>query len=276
MGHVSRRTCAPRGSDNKCMKLETYTPTKLLRPFVKCFEIVECDEDILNTMLPDTSLIMGFRYKGITKYLSNKTENELPFAVLAGIRRSVQIMKDSRNTGNLLVIFNSAGANAFIKEPLHHMFGEVVSLNELDNFRRLGEAEDKLCMAASDESRIRIVEQFLISKLYDHKPDNLVSVAISTIRSYNGMIKIEDLAKSLFISLDAFEKKFRRAVGASPKQICNIVRMNTLIQNIENSRLTDSALEAGFYDQARFNKHFKVFTGQTPSEFLKNAALKDQ
>lgn len=252
------------------MTLNTYLPTGFLRPFVKCYIIVDCDETVLNTMLPDTSLIMGFRYKGTTKYITDDLENSLPFAVVAGLRKSVQLMRDSDNTANLLVIFNAAGANAFIREPLHQLFGEITPLNDFSDFKELNEIEDKLCGAASDKKRIELVEQFLLSKLYNYKTDPLVSHALHIIKSHNGFVRVKDLADQLFISIDAFEKRFRQKAGASPKQICKIIRMNAAIQNLQNNKFIETALEAGYYDQAHFAKDFKLFTGQTPTEFLNN------
>ncbi|MFT3822805.1 MAG: helix-turn-helix transcriptional regulator [Chitinophagaceae bacterium] len=254
------------------MILETFIPTERLRPFVKAYVIVDCDETIVNSMFPDTSLVVGFRYKGTTKYLTD-TENSLPFAVVAGLRKSIQLMKDDANTGNLLVIFNTAGATAFFKEPLHCIFGEVLPLSEFANYRALNQIEDSLCSAISDEQRIRIVERFLISKLSNHNQDKLVDAAIQIITANNGLIKVKELADKLFISIDAFEKRFRKVTGATPKQFSYIVRMNMIVGSINNKSLAQTALDAGYYDQAHFSKDFKLFTGQTPADFLKRPAL---
>lgn len=236
------------------MFLETYTPTALLQPFVKSYIVVDCSEAMLNSMLPDTSLIMGFRYKGTTRYITDETERALPFAVVAGLRKSIQLMKDAEHTANLLVIFHTAGASAFIKEPLHQLFGEIVSLDDCTGFKALGEIEERLCEAGSDIQRIQIVEEFLISRLYHAQTDALVSGAVQIINSHKGYIRVKDLAARLHISIDAFEKRFRRTVGATPKQLCNIVRMNSIVHNIHNNRLVETALEAGYYDQAHFSK----------------------
>src|SRR5690606_13431131 len=144
------------------MILETFIPTEKLKPFVKCYIILDCDETIVNSMLPGTSLTLGFRYKGTTKYSTDR-ENTLPFAVVAGLRKSIQLMKDDTNTGNLLVIFNTEGAAAFFKEQFHDTFGEVLSLDEFSNFKELNALEDSLCEAKTNEQRIQIIESFLLT-----------------------------------------------------------------------------------------------------------------
>jgi AraC-type DNA-binding domain-containing proteins len=256
------------------MILETFMPTERLKPFVKCYIVVDCDKTMVNTMLPDTSLIVGFRFKGSTKYITD-TENTLPFAVVAGLRKSIQLMKDERGTGNVLVVFRTSGAAAFFREPLHDMFGEVLSLNEFSNFNVLSRLEDRLCEAKSSQDRINIVETFLLEKLCDHKQDALVAHAINIINTHKGFIRIRDLAAKLCISIDPFEKRFRRATGATPKHFCYIVRMNTILAELNDRSLAQTAAQAGYYDQAHFTKDFKLFTGKTPLEFLKNPLPRD-
>lgn len=251
------------------MRLETYTPSPPLRPFVKNYIIVECDEPIVNSMLPDTSIIMGLRFKGTTQYITH-TENKLPFAVVAGLRRSIQLMKDEADTSNFLIVFHTAAVNAFIREPLHELFGEIASLQELTGFNGLNELEDRLCTAVSDGQRIQAVERFLTSRLQHHKRDDLVEEAVRIIRSQKGFIRVRELASRLYISIDALEKRFQRTTGASPKQFCYIVRMNAALHDIREKSLVETALDAGYYDQAHFTKDFKVFTGQSPTDFLKN------
>jgi AraC-like DNA-binding protein len=221
-------------------------------------------------MLPGTSLIMGFRYRGSTQYVENGVARALPFSVVAGLRKSIQFMRDAAGTANLLVIFNEAGASVFLEEPLFHLFGEIIALHDCEGFKAVGELEEKLSLAAGGMERITLVEQFLLAKLNRRQADPLVLNAMQLIREHQGFIKIKALAARLHISLDAFEKRFRRVAGASPKQFANIVRMNALVSNIRHQNFIEAALDAGYYDQAHFNKDFKLFTGQTPTDFLKN------
>jgi methylphosphotriester-DNA--protein-cysteine methyltransferase len=93
------------------------------------------------------------------------------------------------------------------------------------------------------------------------------------IRSTNGNIKIRNLAASMAISIDPFEKRFRRIVGVSPKQFADTIRLRTLIKQYSASEnLTGIALEAGYFDQAHFIKDFRTFTGLAPQQFFRSAA----
>jgi AraC-like DNA-binding protein len=97
--------------------------------------------------------------------------------------------------------------------------------------------------------------------------------ALQKIQAANSIVRIKELAGFLCISYDAFEKRFRKTVGTSPKQFSSIVRMKTIISKRPQSHtLFDLAIDAGYFDQAHFNKDFKLFTGQTPTDFFKAAS----
>ena len=243
-------------------------PSDNLKPYVKCYIVVDCNMTMVNRMFPHTSVIMGFRFRGTTKYIT-QTENTLPFAVIAGLRKSIQLMKDEAGTSNLLVIFHTAKVASFFKEPIHLLFDEVIALNEMNYFNDVNEIEDKLCSAATDQQRIQVLEDFLIKRI---KPteDHLIYEGTKIISSSQGIVRIKDITNKLNISIDAFEKRFRKMVGCSPKQFSYIIRMNSAINSLENQSIAQTALNAGYYDQSHFVKDFKIFTGQTPSEFLKS------
>jgi AraC-like DNA-binding protein len=180
-------------------------------------------------------------------------------------------MHYSGHSGNLLVIFKEGGAQAFLKEPLHMLFDQSVALTDLTWYENLACIEDELGGAQSHDERIAHVEQFLLSRLRPAKPDLLVAAALQDIHQAQGTLRIKLLADKLCISQDAFEKRFRRVVGVSPKVFSSIVRMKSILhKGLNEMRLAEAAFDAGYFDQPHFNKDFKLFTGQTPGEFLKS------
>jgi AraC-like DNA-binding protein len=161
------------------------------------------------------------------------------------------------------------GAAPFLKQPLHELFRDSVSL---DNFMLRSELlclEDQLAEAGTDKQRITAVEQFLIKRMTSTEPDKLVLAALALIHKSKGNIRIKDLSDQLHISQSPLEKRFRQVVGATPKKIASIVRLKNVIRHYDpDGSLTELAYEAGFYDQAHFIKEFKAFTGDTPENFF--------
>lgn len=253
------------------MKMERHLPIAVLRPFVKAFLLIESSEGMENTTLPDTSVVMSFRVKGAVSHITQTLTNQLPEAALSGLRKSARLLKYEPNTANLLVVFQEGGATAFFKTPLHELFEAQQPLDDVIRLHKIREVEERLSEAADDQQRIAIVEAFLLAGLRTQSPDLLVSHAVQQIKDTNGNIKIKALAADLFISHDAFEKRFRRSVGSTPKQFSAIVRLRHLLDHYsEAESLTEAAYNAGYFDQAHFIKDFKAFTGQTPQAFFKN------
>lgn len=251
------------------MNLERYQPTDWLRPFVRTFLIIESEDGIANRVLPDTAMVMAFRYKGLVLN-GQEQRNPLSSSVLTGLQHSSRLLTYANHTATLLVLFREGGAAAFFREPLYELFGGSLPLDALMPARKLAEVEDRLAGANDNRERISIIEQFLHSKLKWPSPDPLLIHAVATIQADQGSTVIHQLAQSLHISQDAFEKRFRRAVGTTPKQFARIIRFRHLIRIYKpGQHLTDLAYEGNYFDQAHFIKDFRSFTGQTPQDFFR-------
>ena len=252
------------------MKIVDLIPTEQLKPFIKTYRIIESQDEMVNRVLPNTSLAIAFRCKGNVTYIRENHHDKLPISTISGIRKSVRLINYSKDTTTIVVQFKEAGVKAFFKEPLHELFEESVSLDNFVPQQKIAIIEELLAEAKTNNQKIAIIEQFLLSGLHDYKPDKLISAAIAIIQYKKGIIKIKELTDTLCISQDAFEKRFRKTVGSSPKQFCYVVRLQSIInQKQSHQNLIDLAFDAGYFDQSHFNKDFRLFTGQTPSEFFK-------
>lgn len=254
------------------MKFETYTPSNLLKPFIKTYTIIESQDEIYNRILPDTSFALAFRLNGQISYLNEINKTLLPTVAFSGLKKSVRLIEYAPHSAAIIVLFTETGVPAFSKQPLYELFEQSISLDNFFPTSEISEVEEHLAESSSILSKIRIVEEFLLSKIIYQNPDKLVSEAISKIKSAKGNLRIKELANSLHISQDAFEKRFRKITGATPKQFSYIVKMNAVINlNSLSPSFLDMAIENGFYDQAHFIKDFKIFTGQTPTAFFSSS-----
>ena len=251
------------------MKFNTYIPCDILKPFVKSFAIEESTTESTYKILPDINLVIGFQYKGRLSLMQNNSEIPLSISGVSGLSDQSRIFKNSPDIGTVLIFFKEAGAAQFFKQPVHDLFRESISL---DNFMLRSELlclEEKLAEATTDRQRIATVEQFLINQMTTTEPDKLVLAALSLIHKNKGNIRIKVLTEQLYISQSSLEKRFRQAVGASPKKFASIVRLQNVIHQCNTiSSLTELGYEAGFYDQAHFIKEFKALTGDTPEKFF--------
>lgn len=253
------------------MRYETFIPREQLRPFVRLFAISESPDEQVYNVLPGTEVVMGFQYQGVLYHQRQNSNSLLTSSGITGILNSNRFFRNSADTGSVLVYFREGGAGAFFDQPVHELFNESISLENLMLRSELLVLEEQLREAVSDRKRIDILEDFLVCLLRETKPDLLVSAAVALIFEQKGQLRISELAKQLNISQSPLEKRFRKLIGTSPKKFSTIVRLKHTIRYFNpDEPLTTAGFNAGFYDQAHFIKEFKSLTSQTPEDFFRN------
>ena len=250
------------------MKFDKYFPTDQLKPYIKYFVVSENELENEYKVFPSSGLVIGFQYKGQLATIKENTESILTSAGITGITDGYKIFKNSANIGTVLIYFTETGFSHFASPPANKLFNLSLSLDDVFNKNKVTEVEEKLSIATTDKHRIKVVEQFLVSQLKDIESDKLIIEAVKLIYQSNGTIRIKELNEKLFISQSPFEKRFRKVVGTSAKKFASIVRFNTVLDNLNNTKsLTEICYENNFFDQAHFIKDFKQFTGVTPENF---------
>jgi AraC-like DNA-binding protein len=251
------------------VKFQVHLPCDPLLPYVKHLVISENEADSTYKVLPDTALVIGFQYRGKLAYLENNNETPLTSAGITGLMDTYRVFHNTAGVGSVLVIFRENGAARLLKTPLHELFGKSISLENFFEHNRLRELEEKLVSASDDQSRISLVEQFLLGHLNERSVDLLVSRALGYIHASKGTIRMSELAKLLHTSASPLEKRFRQEIGASPKKFATIVRARNVMAAMEKGNQNYAGYLSAFYDQAHFIKDFKKFAAVTPEQYLK-------
>lgn len=258
------------------MHASSYAPSERLRPFVRAFVVVETIAAAPSALLPAPHLVAAFRYRGSAEQLVAGGARPIPDAAISGVATALRRLRTSANGGVIVAQFRAAGAAAFFEAPLHELAGATFDLDALVSRAALAELTERLAAAATLAARVALVDDFLWAR-YDPQraaPDPLVARAVAAIHSARGAIRIGALAKQLGISRDPLEKRFRRTVGASPKQLASIVRLASVIAAYRpGASLTQLAYAAGYFDQSHFIHDFRAATGDSPERFLRTTAF---
>nr|WP_217645604.1 helix-turn-helix transcriptional regulator [Thermophagus xiamenensis] len=222
---------------------------------------------MINRVMPNINLAIVFTLRGQIAFLNHDKYDPLPSAIVSGVRKTARNINYKENSKSLIVLFTEMGASSFFNIPLSELYEQSISLEYLIDKDIIQSVEENLNIAKSDFERIKILDELFLNKLKKRDLDLLIYKAVLEISAAKGNIRIKELSQKLFISIDAFEKRFRKSVGCTPKQFSSLIRLKSIIQTHRPKNLIDLALENGFYDQAHFIKEFKLFTGLTPSEF---------
>lgn len=250
------------------MRFDIVIPSAKLRPYVTQIAISEDGKEQTYKIFPSLGLVVGFQFKGRLSILNGSVESRLSPSGITGISDSFKIFKNSAGIGTILVFFNETGFAQFSSCPAQELFNQSVSLDNLFDKRKVSAVEEKLALALTDNERVRAVEIFLEEQLKEKEEDRLIVKAVSLIYGFRGSMKIKELLQQLHISQSAFEKRFRKLVGTTPKKFASIVRFNTVLKDLgQEKSLTEICYDNNFFDQAHFIKDFKQYTGDSPENF---------
>jgi AraC-like DNA-binding protein len=251
------------------MQVRRFTPTAALEPYVRGFTVVEAHVETTRVLVPDAAIVIGFRYGGEARLVDGATFQRVPDVAFTGMLTRARHMRTSAGGGIVLAAFNEGGASAFFAEPLHELFGCTLALDDLLPQSEIERTRSRVASARNDAERIAILEERLLARLAPGPADPIVSAAVRAIRAARGSLRIGALAGALDIGQDALEKRFRRRVGASPKQLASILRLHHAVTSYRpGASLSRLALDAGYFDQAHFNRELRAVTGESPQKFF--------
>ncbi len=252
------------------MQVTSIAPSPRLAPFIDRFTIVESRDEVTRTLLPERGLVLGVRYAGAASVVGDPGVTRLADTVVTGILGAARRMRTHAGSGIVLALFGTTGAARFLAPPLHELFGATVPLDDLIPRAEVQRLSERVAAQPDHGRRVAVLEQFLVGRLSGAAPDPIASAAVAAIDAARGSLRISALARSLGISQDPLEKRFRRAVGASPKHLALLTRLSHAIDlGRRGSSWSRVAHEAGYFDQSHLIRDFRAVTGQAPARFFR-------
>ncbi|ABG58374.1 helix-turn-helix domain-containing protein [Cytophaga hutchinsonii] len=133
----------------------------------------------------------------------------------------------------------------------------------------------QLTAAPDPESLIACMSDGVAALIGLNKPphNDRIQQAIKQIIETEGRMRISDLSEAVCLSERTLERNFLGEVGLSPKQFAKIIQFQSSLTKLTDANaetLTAIGLDSGFTDQSHFIRVFKQYTGQTPSQYIKN------
>ena len=100
-----------------------------------------------------------------------------------------------------------------------------------------------------------------------------IEAAAEMIRNSHGRASIPSIARHAAMSQSALERHFRAAVGATPKKLSRLARLQHVCRLWDTGKsLTEIAFAAGYADQSHMIHDFRLFTGASPEEFFRSTS----
>jgi AraC-like DNA-binding protein len=267
-----RRDWAANRHVGGAMRVYQQNPRPALLPFIQTFKVVEFSAFHRDVHLPEPGTVAAFSFRGGCRLDDGRTA---PRAAFTGVYETLRGHEHSEDHGVLLTTFSPTGATALLPPALGELAGTTTPLADVlgrpQEFERL---HQQLAEAEDHGRRVRILEEFLLTRLCPSAPDPLVTAAVAWLQRSTGSHRIGDLAKYIGLSQSALERRFRRTVGMSPKKFASLLRFRRAVRLRERGMsLTVAAHDAGYFDQSHFISDFRRVTGSAPGAFLHKPSI---
>lgn len=93
----------------------------------------------------------------------------------------------------------------------------------------------------------------------------------------NGTIRIGQIVSQTGYSESYINQVYHEKLGMSPKTFCKIIQFQKALDVLNYGpieKMTDLAVNLGYYDQPQFTRDFKKYAGMTPKQYLRKIQQK--
>jgi AraC-like DNA-binding protein len=169
------------------------------------------------------------------------------------------------------------GAAALVRTPMSELVDLTIDLRDAVG-RLAGELGERCADAAATSpsssainaaATVNAVVSWTTRCLRDHRLDPAVRWTTASIRNARGAVAVDAIASQLGLSRPRLASRFREHVGVTPKKFARIVRFETALGLLNESKnAARTAADLNYFDQAHLYRDFAEFAGMTPGAFL--------
>ncbi|HEY2615077.1 MAG TPA: helix-turn-helix domain-containing protein [Chthoniobacterales bacterium] len=260
------------------MSILKYQPRLLLRDFIelfwyRCGETPTTADETKEAILPDgcAHLVINLSENAVRLFerLDNDEVTTLSGSVFCGPRSSPYAILPAASAV-IGILFRPGGAFPFLPMPAEELRNIQLPVEHIFGMRA-GELRDRLIAEKTARRKFVLLEMFLLRHL--RQPSSLHRAVSYAIRAFetDPTQNITDVLMKIGLSERRFSRVFSEQVGLTPKQFHRVRRFQKTISSFplgDGVDWAETALNAGYYDQAHLIHEFRTFSFVTPGTFL--------
>jgi AraC-like DNA-binding protein len=250
-------------------------PHPILRPFVELIWVSTPEGSITERerMLPAVSAHLVIRLGGKPLRLFagdvDSVGDFVSHSIVGGVRDAAYLKDSSDPAPTVGVVFRPGAAGAFLGAPSDSFAG---CHTPLDAFwgREVESLRSQLEEATELERRLVIIEHALLRRL--PRIRGIDPAIVQSALLLERRRPVAKVAAALDWSHRHFIARFSASIGLSPKRYARLARFGRVLRRLERqpgTGLAEIAQDAGYADQAHFNRDFRSFAGISPGEYRK-------
>ena len=261
--------------------IQLQIPMPALRPFIQFY--AQADVSLRDPLVirpiparasPMIEFVFGDRFK--FRYCGSQDEVTTPAAALVGmLTRPHATLLHQGTFQSFVIMFQVNGLTLLFGVPSCEVTNRTYDADSVLG-KPISELEQRLGNCETFQERVCIANHFLIDRLRRAPRVDRMAFAADRILSSSGKLPSAELAWQAGIGLRQFQREFSARFGASPKLFSRIVRFQNALDTKARSSTkswTDVAHELGYHDQMHMVHDFRDFTGETPTETMRQVEL---
>jgi AraC-like DNA-binding protein len=251
------------------MRYRQIRPSPAVARFVEFYWTLEDSDpgNFVQRIVPDGRAGIIFNLDNPFESYSETGWERQPQSFFIGQITGPLLLRPRGPAAMLGVQFRPQSAAELLRTPMNELNGLTVPLDSIcAGFGGQFEAVFDLgsaarAVAAVDQILLRFAERGGAS------PDSALSLAVAALDGSNGLVRVEHLAERIGWSTRQLQRRFKSAVGISPKLFARMQRFQAALRATENSApdWVAAAVDSGYYDQSHLIGDFREFAGRTPS-----------
>jgi AraC-like DNA-binding protein len=201
---------------------------------------------------------------------SMRVDGAVRTSFVAGLMEASVVTEHEGDSHGIEVSFTPLGARMILGVPMRLFVNAAVPFEEVWG-DGASELLERLYDAPDWSARFDLLDAVLAARVARATaPPAAVDWAWRRLVHEGGRLAVHELTRELACSRRYLTKQFREHVGLAPKVTARVLRFQRAVELLESGgpQLERIALSCGYYDQAHFNRDFRVFAGSTPTEFL--------
>jgi AraC-like DNA-binding protein len=259
----------------------TRSPIPVLRPFVALVWASDSPvagmyaQPVREHVLPTGSMHLVFRLTDYPLRILGPDASARPQPVgssmIGGVRSRFYVRELAAPSCSVGAVLRPGAAALLFGVSADHLAERHTPLEDVwgasaDRLR------EQLLEARTAEEKLAILEAALAARLpHVHSLHPAIAAVLDQM---DALPSIEAAVRRSGISHRLFVAHFRRTLGFEPKVYVRVLRFQRALRHLRRSAvpsLAALAAEAGYSDQAHFNRDFKEFAGVTPMAYLRRS-----
>ena len=260
-------------SESFMPSLKSAQPSPELRPFVRAYaqRTIDCtDVSVIEPVPAQLEQVLNFEL-GVMPGVRHRQYEIFHRIFIGGAQTSFTGYMDLHpGVESFAIFFQPAGWSQLFSIPMceitNHVYDASAMMGSL-----VRELWNRLGAARSFESRVAIVEEFLLKQVAFATTQDKIAAAANYLFHMRGAITIPKLASRDSLGLRQFERRFLRETGASPKIFARVARFQAALDAriaSPNRSWVDIAHSFGYYDQMHMIHDFEKLGRHTPTHLV--------